>query len=111
MDVEGEGISFRQWEREALPRDDKATAAFEIEVEPQGAAAGPSVRGNVELRLSRSDRGPAGEVGEVVENLALHASRPGGFDGSAYTRPSGPWSSGGARSGARRAHAERSAAG
>src|SRR5438093_1004948 len=155
MDVEGEGISFRQWEREALARDDEASAAFEIEVEPQGAAAGPSVRGNVELRLSRSHRGPAGEVGEVVENLALHGcgGRPsvarsraahrwsavrsdspgdenrrshvrtrsatdstspgnslygaissgaltsplGAFDGSASTRPSGPWSSASSR--------------
>src|SRR2546428_195256 len=52
VDVEGEGISFRQWEREALARDDEATAAFEIEVEPQGAASGPSIRGNIELRLS-----------------------------------------------------------
>src|SRR2546425_9180972 len=155
MDVEGEGISFRQWEREALARDHEASAAFEIEVEPQGAASGPSIPGNIELRLSRRHRAPTGEVGEVVENLALHGcgGRPsvarsraahrwsavrsdspgdentrshvrirsatdstapgnssygaissgaltsplGGFDGSASTRPSGPWSSAGPR--------------
>src|SRR5882724_7848019 len=90
MDVEGEGISFRQWEREALARDDEATAAFEIEVEPQGAASGPAIPGNVELRLSRRHRGPAGEVGEVVENLALHGC--GGRPSVARSRAARRWS-------------------
>src|SRR2546426_9137952 len=90
MDVEGEGISFRQWEREALARDHEASAAFETEVEPQGAASGPSIRGNIELRLSRRHRAPTGEVGEVVENLALHGC--GGRPWVARSRAAHRWS-------------------
>jgi len=77
-DVEGEGVSVRQREREAFARDDEAAAAFEIEVEPHGAVSGPSISRDVEPSLSRRHRGPAGELSEVVEGLALHdsAGRP-----------------------------------
>src|SRR5437667_42810 len=71
-DVEGEGISLWHREREAFARDHEAAAAFEIEVEPHGASvSGSSIPGNLELRLSRRHRHPAGERGEVIEGLAL----------------------------------------
>src|SRR5437867_469780 len=71
-DVEGEDVRVRQLEREALAGDDEAATTFEIEVEPHGAPPGPSIPGNVESRLSRRHRAPAGDLGEVVERRAVH---------------------------------------
>src|SRR5205823_1730263 len=74
---ERERVVLGEREREALAHDHPAAADVEVEPDPHARARLVRLAGDPDVRALRRDGGPAREAGEVVEDDALGARRPG----------------------------------
>ena len=71
-DLQFDRPRFRHPARKELPSDDEPASAPEVEIETQRAAVWAGVAAEPELRLTRCDGAPTGDVAKVVKDLVGH---------------------------------------